>query len=97
MKPGETWTNKGYTSTSLSPGVADGFAPHDGVIMEIMPNPNRKGVDFSVIAGNYDEQEYLMDKGSKYRLFAVTEVPFQSGHGRNARIRKVTVHQFEEL
>lgn len=94
MKPGEIWMNHGYTSTSYSPGVAYRFKPADGIILEIKPNPNRKGIDFSAIAGNYDEKEYLMDKGSVFRLFAVPEVPFQSESGRT---RLVTVHQFEEL
>lgn len=94
MKPGEIWKNHGYTSASYSPGVAYRYKPADGIIMEIKPNPNRKGIDFSVIAGNYDEQEYLMDKGSKYRLFAVPDVPFKSESGRTWL---VTVYQFEEL
>lgn len=97
LKPGEIWKNYGYTSTSLSPPVADRYAGVDGIVMEIKPNPNRKGVDFSAIAGNYDDQEYLMDKGSKFRFVAAPEVPFQRGHGRSARIRPVTVYQFEEL
>ena len=97
MKPGETWINHGYTSASYSPSVAYRFKPADGIIMEIKPNPNRKGIDFSVIAGNYDEAEYLMDKGSRFRLFAVPEVPFEIGYGKGSRIEPVTVYQFEEL
>ena len=97
LKPGETWENKGYSSTTVSPAVANNFAPKTGVIMEIKTNPNKKGVDFSIIARNSDEEEYLMDKGSRFRLVATKEVQFQRGHGELAVTRSVTVHQFEEI
>ena len=65
--------------------------------MEIKPNPNKKGVDCSVIGNNHYEEEYLMDKGSEFRLVAAKEVQFQSGHGEYAHTRSVFVYQFEEL
>jgi len=39
------------------------------------------------------EEEYLIDRGSDFRFVAVEDVEFQSGHGRYASTRKVTVYQ----
>ena len=99
-KPGDTWGNEGYTSTSQSPGVARSFAGIDGIIMEIKTNPNKKGLDFSAISTNYHEQEYLIDKGTEFRFVGVKEVQYRSGRSSTGEFgspKKITVHQFEEI
>lgn len=98
LRPGEHWHNKAFTSTSFSPAVAHSFAEYgrktDSIIMEI--KPKNKGLDLSAIAGNFEEQEFLIDHGARFRFVGAKEVPMEVRPG-SKRITKVTVHQFEEI
>ena len=94
MAIGEVWKNKGYTSTSLSPTTAHSFGGDSArtVVMEILPR--NKGVDFSAIADNFDEEEFLIDKGARFRFVGSRVVNMQL-YGES-RKRKITLFQFVE-
>ena len=62
---GQTWTDRGYVSTSTSPDTATSFGGAGGVFMKIS---TRQGVAIHSISSVAHEREVLLPRGSRFRL-----------------------------
>lgn len=71
-KKGDTFTEKGFMSTSANKLVAEDFA--DGteykIIFEIR---GKNGVDISYVSDIEEEKEVLFDKSSKFKILKITK------------------------
>lgn len=65
---GKIFTDKGFGSMSLNPGIADEFA-FSGYKFKIMIPKGKK-----MITGFWDQVEYIMPRGTRYRVAAVEKV-----------------------
>jgi hypothetical protein len=81
LNVGDTFGNKGFSSTSSTHTVSRGFASSGGVLIKIEAKAGQKGYPY----GFHDtEKEYLLPRGLKYRVKSIQE-PLGS------KIRELTV------
>jgi len=84
MKPGDTFTDLGFTSTSMNRRIAENFARSDkanaGVVLEIVNPKGSKGIFPLAIRTemtpqyvfDLSENEWLIPRGSAFRVLSVT-------------------------
>jgi ADP-ribose pyrophosphatase YjhB (NUDIX family) len=77
---GEMFTDLGYASTSIDPYIArDEFARYGstGVLLEIIAPEGTRGIYLNGYLGEsseyVDEEEFLLDRGTTFRVISVTE------------------------
>lgn len=66
FKVGGKWQEDGFMSTAISPG-----SEFDGVNMEIICPPGTRGMYIGKKGSSGDEREFLMDRGTEFRVVAV--------------------------
>jgi len=85
LKVGNTFTDEGFSSVTLSKGIAKGFASENPVMFEITVP---KGVGampldtfriYPYYGASHRECEYVLDKGSRFHVDSYTEEPNEFG------------------
>lgn len=86
LSPGQTFTDKGYGSTSKNPTMWNG-----SVEMEIRIPAGKKAIDVEHTTGsqNEGELEILLPRNTQYRIISDNTVPNPNGYGD--KIRKLVV------
>lgn len=76
IKPGATFTDQAYTSTSLDQGNPSRFAGgENGAVMRIKAQKGQKGLAMQSISDYPEEKEVLLPRGTKYKITGVTRDP----------------------
>lgn len=76
IKPGATFTDKAYTSTSLDQGNPDRFAGgENGAVMRVKAPAGQKGLALQSISDYPEEKEVLLPRGTSYKITSVTRDP----------------------
>ena len=74
FKPGSTFTDQGFVSTTLASDVADRFAVSTSqhrVVMEIDVAKGSNGYSMPRAAGEYDEAEVVLPRGAQFQVHSV--------------------------
>lgn len=82
MTPGAVYQDKGYSSTTKTPGVWSG-----DLSMEIRVPKGTRVLDLNHTSGSYhtSEQEVMLNRGTKYRVISDTKV----GHTRHVVVEVI--------
>lgn len=93
FKPGTTWEDHGFMSTSLSRDTAEGIGTGNNydpaktklTLFRIHLSPEDKAISLNSIASNKYEgvfgkqDEILLDRGQKYKVFKVSDTTLKNG------------------
>ncbi len=100
LKPGVSFTDGGFTSTTSSRDIAEGystFGGSGGAVMEVRVPKGAKAIslkDTSAFGGKTSvaksEEEILLNRGGKYRVVEVIQDKPKTVKGRDGRSRRVT-------